>query len=133
MIFMVVYSYKMLMEPASKVSVPPVVVTRSLSKTPPRVIFPVFILPAPVSVRLIIPLATHPFPEILVITRCPVNNAAAAPKVDLVHKNPSVVDVPIDVVLVPSMHMTEAAYPDVGKEPEPICTVKALGPFVLTP
>jgi hypothetical protein len=30
------YSYKMLIVPASKVSVPPIDVTRTLSKTPPR-------------------------------------------------------------------------------------------------
>ena len=88
-----VYSYKMLMVPASKVSVPLTVVMRTRSRVPDSVLFPPDKLLAPFAgvfvVLLTLPEDTHALVEILVKTTEP-DIAEAATRFPAPKRNPAV-------------------------------------------
>ena len=118
----------MLIEPASKVSVPLDVVMRTLSSVPERVIFP-----APQVTREladITPLLTQILLLILVKITCPHFKSAAR----------LVAAMKIDVELLapaPTLEVTRyervVKYPVVATVPDPTCTITSATPFTLTP
>jgi hypothetical protein len=90
-IIVISYSYKMFIEPASKVSVPFTVVTWTLSNTPPKVITPQDVEQFNEVSPMFAPI-TQILPDMFVITISPVRTSAAP--VFGVATNP-VVDVPL--------------------------------------
>lgn len=119
----------MLIEPASKVSVPLTVVMRTLSSVPPSAISPQDI--ADVSARpKNTPCATHVLDVRFEIIMLPFVVVAA--DMLLPQEKPDVVVAAPTAPLVVIAPVIEE-YPDVATEPPPICICKEDVPFVLTP
>ena len=120
----------MLMVPASNVSVPLTVVTRTLSRVPPSAIPPAPWSEIGVGELLRTLEKFHVFPVTFSKTMFPNLTAAAAPEAST--SNP-VVDVAAFVALAAATAVPQDEYPDVVKEPEPIWTWILLVPLVDTP
>jgi hypothetical protein len=99
------YSYKMLMEPASKVLEPTTVVIRIAVRTSPRVTDPAESRVFAESLKASIELSTQVFPLILRITMCPYTTLAAP--TELLTINP----VEKFVTVAPELVATDPKYP----------------------
>ena len=100
----------MLMEPASKVSVPLTVVMRTRSRVPERAFVPA--LTAPVPEFASDPAAVHVFPEMFVNTTAPCRVSAAEAPLKLMKPV-------VEPALAVPVRLA-ATYPEVSIEPAPI-------------
>ena len=119
----------MLIEPASKVSVPLTVVMFTRSRTPdndtdpPTVLVAVLLIP-------ITPKQDQTFPVTLFIIKFPLRLFEATSYAARFIKNPLV---EFEVVTPAAIAEEDAVYPDEVTDPDPICTNTELVPLVDTP
>jgi hypothetical protein len=121
------YSYKMLIVPASKVSVPLTVVMRTRSRTPDSDLEPPTVNPAVPPVSPKTAEQTQLFEFMFVSTKEPKMTAAALP--ERIVKPVVYAVAPGDAFTVVPMHK----YPVALTEPSPIWSIGDEVPFVLTP
>ena len=118
----------MLIDPASKVSVPLTVVMRMRSSVPPRAMLPddVPVIVAAVAKVVELAIVQRLLPSVQIVMTPPIVSAADA---ESESNKPAVEFTPVKVFDA----LAAETYPDVEIEPDPICTILILVPFVLTP